>query len=222
MNGPPARRRRIAYAPAFCIAIHIAALAAMAGVLRGGTLIESDVERRAKYIADHSFDWTLGWGIWMLAALSIVWFYAWWADKLRHEGGRPTRMPLAMLGVAVAAIGMLCDWAGETISAFALVESAISSDTGFESFLAEERSATLLTAGAANFFYSIGGLLLMFATPDLPRRVRGMMWATWAAGLIMALSAVAGVISGIVTTTVILFPLLIVWVGWMSLRWRPA
>jgi hypothetical protein len=117
---------------------------------------------------------------------------------------------------------MLCDWAGETISAFALVESAISSDTGFESFLAEERSATLLTAGAANFFYSIGGLLLMFATPDLPRRVRGMMWATWAAGLIMALSAVAGVISGIVTTTVILFPLLIVWVGWMSLRWRPA
>jgi hypothetical protein len=222
---------------AFCVIMHVAGLAAMAFLLRGGILTEPSVRVRMRYIADHSLGWTIGWIIWMLAGLSIVAFYAWWARQLAHsnarilplplgegrgEGRGASRWQLSAAGVLLAAIGMICDWTGESISAFALVESAVSPNAGFESFLKEERSAMLLTAGAANFFYSLGGLLLMLATPDLPRWVRGTMWATWAAGLVMALSAVAGVISGIVVTTVLLFPLLIVWVGWMGLRWRMA
>jgi hypothetical protein len=224
-------------APAFCIAMHLVALAAMAFLLRGGTLVEPAVELRARYIAEHAAGWTLGWGSWMLAGLGIVWFYAWWAAQLvspsvlprppgrrsavaeegRGEGASPMWLPY--LGVLLAAVGLLCDWAGEAISAIALVESAVSPAAGYESFLKEERTATLLTAVGANFLYSLGGMLLMFATPDLPKWIRAAMWATWIAGLAMSVSAVVGFVPGMVVSTVVLFPLLVVWVAWMGLHW---
>lgn len=242
MNDHRRPRWAPAFAPVFCVAVHIIALVAMAVVLRGGMLSEPDVERRARYIADHSLGWTLGWGIWMLAGLSLVLFYAWWAYQLmRDRSGRvagverseppvhfaggalrssPATLWLAFVGVLLAAVGMLCDWTGESISALALVESAISPDAGFKSFLTEERTATLLTAGAANFLYTLGGLLLMFATPDLPRRVRAAMWGTWIAGFVMSVSGLLMYVPGIVAATVVLFPLLLLWVAWMGCCWR--
>jgi hypothetical protein len=129
-------------------------------------------------------------------------------------------MWLRYLGVLLAAVGLICDWTGEAISALSLVESAVSPDADYASFLEEERNATLLTAGGANFFYSLGGLLLMLATPDLPAWIRAAMWGTWAAGLAMTASALFAFTPGIVATTIVLFPLLLMWVGWMGLRWR--
>jgi hypothetical protein len=201
-------------APAFCVTMHVVALAAMGGLLRGGMLTEPDVAARAQFVADHATGWTIGWGLCMLAGLSIVLFYAWWAMYLRGA--------TAATGVILAAAGMACDWTGEAIFAFSLVESAISPDTGYAPFLQEERSATLLTAGAANFLYTLGGMLLMLATLDLPKWIRIAMWGTWIAGFGMTASALFMYVPGIVVATVVLFPLLLIWVSWMGLRWRPA
>jgi hypothetical protein len=216
-------------APAFCVAMHIVGLAVMAGWLRGGMLTEPDVAARAEYIVAHQVVWTLGWIVWMLAALSIVGFYAWWGRQLRRSAVRPNQNPAssiiqwrATIGVLLAAGGMFCDVSGEAISSMVLVDRAGSVAVDPAGFLAAERLATLLTAGAANTLYTLGGMVLMFASPNLPPWVRRAMWATWIAGFLMAASAIAGFVAGMVVSTTVLFPLLIVWVTWMGLYWRPA
>jgi hypothetical protein len=117
---------------------------------------------------------------------------------------------------------MVCDLSGETISTLVLVERAGGVAADPAPYLAAERLATLLTAGAANTLYTLGGIVLMFATPGLPPWVRFAMWGTWVAGFAMAGSAITGFVSGMVAATAVLFPLLILWVAWMGLCWRPA
>jgi hypothetical protein len=70
---------------------------------------------------------------------------------------------------------MVCDLSGESLSALLLVESASPTGTAETAgawnaagFMHVERIATLLTAGAANALYSLGGMVLMFATRELP------------------------------------------------------
>lgn len=209
-------------APWLCIVMHVLALAIMLAGLRPGTLAEANVATRGAYIANHAIIWAAGWGAWMVAAMSLMGFYAWWGSQL------PART-IGMSAVLIAAAGMVCDFSGESISALLLVERAAplavaSSPTAWDaaSFVRGERAATLLTAGAANGFYTLGGLLLTLATPDLPRWVRHVMWGTWLAGLAMTVAAVIGHVGGMVAATLVLFPLFIGWTAWMGTRWRPV
>jgi len=229
MRGTAVGRRLAALAPWYCAAIHAVGLAAMALVLRGGMLTEPDAADRARYIVEHTMEWTVGWAVWMLAATSIVGFYTWWGGRIAKSQTEesPSRIRYAVtIGVLLAAIGMVCDLSGEAIAALVLVEQAGSAgemtSTAWHAarYLSAERAATLLTAGAANALYTLGGVVLMLATPDLPNRVRRVMWGTWLAGLLMAISAIVNATTGMVVATVVLFPLLIGWVGWMGIRWR--
>jgi hypothetical protein len=195
----------------------------MAGLLRGGLI--GTVEDRAAYIAEHVSAWRFGWVVWMLSAASIVAFYAWWAGRLSSQSGHHLRTQLqrlVTLGMFLAAAGMLCDFTGEAISALLLVARAPSVAANPTAFLSAERIATLLTAGGANLLYTLGGMALMFASFGLPGWVRSAMWATWVAGVAMSISAVLDFTPGIVVATLVLFPLLIIWVAWMALRWRPT
>ena len=233
LRGTNVGRRIVSLAPAFCALLHVGGLAVMALLLRGGMLSEPDPIARAQYIAEHSTGWAIGWAIWMLAAMSIVGFYAWWAAKLVA----PSTKAVATVAVLLTAVGMVCDLTGESISVLIIGEQVAESLGSTE--LAEvrdsgsavrrgglphnsERLATLLTAGAANLLYTLAGMILMFATPGLPTWIRAAMWGTWLAGFLMSVSAVANFTSGLVAGTVVLFPLLIIWVAWMGLRWRPA
>jgi hypothetical protein len=85
-----------------------------------------------------------------------------------------------------------------------------------------ERVITLLTAGAANLLYTLGGAALMSWTKNLPGRVRMAMWGTWIAGGTMTLAAIFDHVAGMVAATAVLFPLLIAWTAWMGRRWRPT
>ena len=84
-------------------------------------------------------------------------------------------------------------------------------------FLWSERFATLLTAGAANGLYTLGGVVLMLWTENLSGLVRASMWATWLAGAGMTLAAVFDHVAGMMASTSVLFPLLIAWTGWFGL-----
>jgi len=113
---------------------------------------------------------------------------------------------------------------GEAISVLVLVECSLTAPGNpmlwdHASFEFYERAATLLTAGAANLLYTVGGLVLMLWTVGLPRRVRLAMWGTWISGMGMTLAAVFHHVGGMVATTTILFPLLIVWTVWMGRNW---
>jgi hypothetical protein len=120
---------------------------------------------------------------------------------------------------------MVCDFSGEGSLILLLVDGlkhrADSSLSTIE--LAQkaniERAFTLLSAGAANGLYTIGGIMLTLITTGLPRWVRAAMWITWFAGIGMTVAAIANSIPGMVLTTVVLFPPFLVWVAWMGARW---
>lgn len=233
VRGTSFGRRLAALAPWLCVAIHVVAIAMLAFILRPGTIIESnDPAARASYVSSHVTAWTLGWSTWMLAAASLVGLYAWWGERvIRSTGGSPVsaaehrRAAYATLAVVVAAFGTVFDFSGEGSLILLLVEWLPKISGGsfavwdFAPFARTERAFTLLSAGAANGLYTVGGILLTFLTPDLPKWVRAAMWLTWLAGIGMTIAAVANHTAGLVISTALLFPPFLIYVAWMGARW---
>ena len=215
VRGTTFGKRLVALAPWLCVGTHVVALAMLALVLRHGGLIETDLVARGRYIAAHPTGWTLGWGTWIVAAASLVGFYTWWGSQL-------TARNMAIAAVVITWLGMVCDFCGESLLALLLVERATAVGDVGAAFAGVERSFVLLSAGAANGLYAVGGVLLTLATPDLPAWVRAAMWGTWLAAAGMSVAAVIGSVSGMVVTSAILFPLMLVWMVWMSVAWRRA
>ena len=52
------------------------------------------------YIGAHSALWRAGWGLWIIAALSLLGFYSWWPARVR-----PRALGIAALVLAIAGIG---------------------------------------------------------------------------------------------------------------------
>lgn len=214
VRGTSAGRRLVALAPWLCVAAHVGALVMLAVVLRHGGITERDILARGAYIAAHPDAWAAGWASWMIAAASLVGYYAWWGSQL---SARST----ALAAVVVAGVGMICDFSGESALALLGAERAASASGAAE--LADvERLFVVLSAGVANGLYTIAGAALTWATPNLPRWVQRTMWITWAAGALMTLAAIANSMEWIVVASAILFPLLLLSTTWMAARWRPA
>lgn len=193
-------------APWICAVLHAVGLVALVLFLRGGGEAEPDATARAAYVLDNAASWRFGWAIWMASAMSLVGFYAWWGARLESIGW-------ATAGVMAAALGMVCDLTGESLFVGWLTDPG----ARFESL---QRTGTLLTAGAANGLYTLGGVLLTMHTRGLPGWVAGAIWATWLAGFGMTLSALLDHAAGMMASTIVLFPLLLIWVSWMGARWR--
>jgi hypothetical protein len=221
LRGTSPGRLLVRLSPWICIALHIVALVTMTIVLQPGTLKQPDVALRGTYVAEHPLLWSAGWGLWMFTAMSLVGFYAWWGSQLRAQTA-------AMIAVLIAALGMVFDLSGEALSVLGLVErpppiaGSVPVTWDPTAFTNIERTATLLTAGASNALYTLGGLILMLMTPDLPSGVRAAMGVTWLAGLVMSVAAVLNHVGGMTVSTAMLFPLLIGWTAWMGARWRRA
>jgi len=218
LRGTTLATRLVPWAPWCCAGFHLLGLAAMGLFLRPGMLIEPDPFQRATYIAQHSTLWAVGWGAWMLAAVSLVAFYVWWGSRLAAPYA-------ATVGVLLAALGSVFDLSGEFISVLVLVERSLpvlGTSTAWDpaGFVFYERIVTLLTAGAANLLYTLGGFVLMLWTVSLPRQVRWAMWGTWLSGLGMTFAAVFNQADGLTATTAVLFPLFIAWTVWMGRHGR--
>jgi hypothetical protein len=219
LRGTTTGRRIAPLAPWYCVAMHAAGLVAMATVLRPGTAVVASTPDRAQYIAHHPVGWTFGWTVWMFAATSIIGMYAWWGSRLASSASLATQSAAArwaLFAVVIAALGMVGDFTGESLAVFVWTEQA---QLGTLPAWAE-RATTVLTAGIANGLYTLGGTVLMLMTPALPIEIRGCMWVTWMAGMLMTISAFAGWTWGIVAATILLFPFLLIWVFWLGLRWR--
>ena len=132
----------------------------------------------------------LMWILWMIAAASLIAFYAWWAVPIGK-----------MLPVVIAAAGLLCDWTGESLFIFR-------PDL--------DRAASLLTGGAANGLYTLAGILLTLATPSLP--FRWLAWLAWINGIALMIMTILDLRSGVVITTVALMTFFIPWLFIMSRR----
>lgn len=244
VRGTSLGRWLVRTAPWICVAMHLLGSLAVILFLRHGTIAESSEALRATYIAGHVTTWSIGWFLWMLSAMSFVGFCAWWGSYLAvgqavpdSNSGRDAvyralpdlRMDFATAAVVIAALGTVFDFSGEGLLILPLVERASSEMpidgnpvkfSNAAAFIAIERGFTLLSAGAANLLYTIAGMILTLATPNLPKWVRVTMWVTWVAGIAMTVAAIFDNTLGILASSIVLFPLLLLWTTWMGARWR--
>jgi hypothetical protein len=176
----------------------------MTFVLRGGTEVVPNIAERAAYIAAHADWWRLGWALWMMAALSLITFYAWWGAWLPSP-----RLAIAALIVGIA--GLVCDLFAESLL------------IGWLPHRIETIAplASLLTGGAANGLYTLAGAMLTLGTRSLRAALRAWTWATWASGFALTICTLTSNISGMIISTGVLMASLCPWVavfGWKLTR----
>jgi len=244
VRGTVLSRWLVRTAPWICVAVHLLASLAALVFLRHGTITESNEALRAAYIAEHETSWAIGWFLWMLSAMSFVGFCAWWGSYLavgqavpdsssgrdeQRQAQPDLRAVVAAIAVLIAAFGTVFDFSGEGSLILLLAEQAASVPTPGDgpvqhwnaaAFMSIERSFTLLSAGAANLLYTVAGIILTLTTPNLPRWIRVSMWVTWVAGIAMTVAAVFDNVAGLILSSIVLFPLLLLWTAWMGARWR--
>jgi hypothetical protein len=192
-------------APAACAALNLLAMLTMAMWLRFGTELVPQPADRISYITAHAALWRAGWCLWIAAAISLVAFYAWWAAHLRGSAW-------TIAAVAVAAAGLACDLAGESLLIGWLPHD----------YARLAPLATQLTGTAANGLYTLGGAMLTLFTPSLGGRMRALTWAVWAAGAAVTASTLAGAPTAIAVSTTALFALFCPWVLLLGRALRAA
>ena len=172
-------------APYLCAALHVIAGLGTLLLLRGGSEAIPDIQARITYLGQQPDRWRAGWLLWMFAALSLAGFYAWW--------GRRVAIRTALIAFSIAALGLLCDFAGEAIYIGWIPQP----DTALH------RIAALLTGAAGNGFYTVAGILLTLATP-MPLLVHLCAWMAWVSGITLTLFTIMNVPSGVVVASAVL------------------
>ena len=195
LEGTRAGQRIRAVAPWACAIANALAALAMLLVLRGGTEVVPNIAERAAYITAHAEWWRLGWALWMMAALSLITFYAWWGAWLPSP-----RLAIAALIVGIA--GLLCDLFAESLL------------IGWLPHRIETIAplASLLTGGAANGLYTLAGAMLTLGTRSLRGALRVWAWATWGSGFALTICTLASSVWGMIISTAVLMSLLCPWV----------
>jgi hypothetical protein len=186
-------------APFACAIANLAAVTALALVLAPGTTLVPSVDERARYIADHLAAWRIGWMVWMVAALTLVWFYLWW--RARVNGPH--------VAVLIALVGIIADWIAEVALIIA----------GADGHAAVAPAAFFLTGAVANGLYTVAGIVLTLAT-RLGPIARAYAVLMWAAGAFLSIGAALDAPFITALATMGLFALFIPWCVWLGRRLR--
>ncbi|MFI5401821.1 MAG: hypothetical protein ACHQ1G_02715 [Planctomycetota bacterium] len=181
-------------APLACAATNALAFLALALGLRHGTEM-APLADRIRFVESHPLLWRAGWCVWMAAAISLLGAYAWWAARIPSRAG--------LLGFLVAAAGRCCD-----LSAEALFVGWLPDD-----FARIQSAGTFLTGGMANGLYTVAGILLTRATPNLRGGLRVWAWCAWTAGILLSVSAFAGAPMASAVSATALFLLFCPWIA---------
>jgi hypothetical protein len=182
-------------APLVCAAVNFAATLVMAFVLAPATPIVTDAGERIAYVQTNLLAWRLGWAVWIAAAFSLLWFYAWWRG----------RIGASYVPVALAAGGLVADVTSETML---ILYDAMTAPFAF-----------VLTGVVANGLYTACGIWLTLAM-RLSNVER--MWATvmWAAGIALSLATVTGAYLAAAIATAVLFALFCPWCVYLAVKLR--
>ena len=185
--------RRSALVPYVCAAANAAAAVALATVLAPGVSLTPTLARAA-YVAEHLVAWRLGWGLWIVAALSLLAFFRWWAARIGWS-------PVTRAAIGLAVIGVLADICAE----LQLIGWSPGEPSGLD--------APLRVSGlVANGLYSVAGLLLTSRTAGLPRWLGGWSWTVWLLGIGLAGAAAISSDDASRVLTAALFILFLPWV----------
>lgn len=198
LDGTWLGERLRSWAPYASAAVHALAAVALAVALRPGTEVVADPAMRAAYIAQHALAWRGGWAVWMVAALTLLGFYAWWGARLPHPRA-------ALAAFALAVLGLVCDFWGESVYIGWLPDH-----------MELQRLASLITGAGANGLYTAAGVMLTVATPGLRGLGRAWTWAAWLAGAALTVASLANHARGMAVAGGALMALLVPWFVWMG------
>ncbi|HEY6958036.1 MAG TPA: hypothetical protein VI814_04360 [Candidatus Limnocylindria bacterium] len=186
-------------APLACGVANLLAALAMATLLAPGTPIVDDVGERERYVGEHLLLWRVGWGTWILAAVTLVWFYVWWRARVGA--------PRWILAIAFAGI------AADVTSELMLIVS------GADGYRATAPLAFFLTGAIANGLYAVAGIWLTLASP-LTGAQRRYAAAMWSAAVLITVGATLAIPLVTAAATAILFTLFSPWCVWLWLTLR--
>lgn len=182
-------------APLVCAAVNFAAALVMAFVLAPATPLNPDAAERFAYVQDHLLAWRIGWAVWIAAALSLLWFYAWWRG----------RIGASYVPVVIAAIGFVADATAELTLIYYLVTTAT--------------FAFDLTGIVANGLYTVCGIWLTLAM-RLNSVERIWVAVMWAAGITLSLATLTGLYLAAAIATAVLFALFCPWCVYLAVKLR--
>ena len=155
-------------APYWCAALHAVAAFGTLILLRGGSEAVAHIDERVAYLSEHPDRWRAGWLLWMIAAISLTAFYAWWGSRVAV---RP-----ALIAFAIAGLGLACDFSGESLLIAWIPHPGSSM----------YRAATLLSAAAGNGLYTVAGIILTISTPPL----RALASLVWISGIALTIATI--------------------------------
>ena len=199
LEGTRTGTRLRASAPYLCAALNFMAALAIPLMLSSGMETVRDRAARVDYIGAHPVPWRAGWGLWIVAALSLLGFYSWWAARVRSRS-----LGIAALVLAIAGIG------GDLL-AESLYIGWLPADYDRIAPLAR-----LLTGAWGNTLYTLSGVLLTLGSPWLRGPARACAWLIWGTGLALGGFSLAGEITGMAVSTALLFILFCPWVAWVG------
>jgi len=199
LEGTRAGARLRASAPYLCAALNLVAALAIPLILSPGMETVRDRAARVDYIGTHLALWRAGWGLWIVAALSLLGFYAWWAARVR-----PRSLGIAALVLAITGIGgdllaesLYIGWLPANYDRIAPL-------------------ARLLTGAWGNTLYTLSGVLLTLGSGWLRGPARACAWLIWALGLALGGFSLAGNITGMAVSMALLFIIFCPWVAWVG------
>jgi hypothetical protein len=186
--------------------LHVVGLLLTAAAIAPGSPI-APLEARLAYLATRPVGWSVGWAVWMLCALALVWFLA----MVRpHAAQRPAT---ASLAVGLAAVGAAVDLYCDVLQIRELPRLASAGPALVPAFLAAERTAAAGGLVVANGLYSVAVLLIALSLRgELSVWALALAITTFVAGLLMVvagLRADAGLLPGAAGAT---FAAFLAWV----------
>lgn len=196
MDSRPRRRSVRDLAPLACGLANFLAALVLAFVIAPATPLVADIAERERYVREHLDAWRAAWIVWMVAAATLLWCYAWWRARVRAP-----RAPLIVAGV-----GIVADWSAELL----LITGAP------DGYAQVAPLAFFLTGAIANGLYTIAGIQLTLASPFTPRE-RAYAAFMWSAGLMLSAGAIFGIPIVTAIATAELFVLFCPWCLWL---WR--
>jgi hypothetical protein len=166
-------------------ALHVVGLVLALACLRPGSPAVP-LDDRLAYLAAHPAGWSVGWGVWMLCALSLVTFLAALRSRAPHANLASLAVTLAAAG---AAVDLICD-VGQIV---VLPDVAAWKPAQPALFVIWERWLGATGAIAANGLYSLAALAASLGLRSrVPTFVVALGALTCAAGFLMVVAGFTG------------------------------
>jgi hypothetical protein len=194
LEGTRSGERLRAAAPYACALLNLIAAGALVSVLRPGTAVVSNVASRIAYIENNELLWRAGWACWIVAALSLLAFYAWWGARLPAWGW-------GVAAIAVASTGLVFDLTAESLMIAWLPDA----------YDQVAPVANVLTGGLGNGLYTVAGAVLTLGTRGMKGWFATWTWTIWSAGFGLSAFTFAGNFLGVAVCSGVLFALFCPW-----------